>query len=323
MITHKKILSIVLKISIGLACFLIIYFRLKNDFTPTNLALLADSVFSGNGIFTLLICIFLIPLNWGIESYKWKIITSPVEVISFFNASRSVYSGVCLGNLAPGRATEFIAKIIFFKPENRPQITVLHFVNGMFQLSITYIIGFVALAYKMKSFGDAYVWIAYTAISTAVLVIIIFIICLVKIERVLNFITQRISKQKQIAVAAYKFTKIQLLQLFGLSAIRYVVFFIQMVLLIKLFAGNFDATIGFGIALYFLITTTIPMISFLEAAIRAAVALVVFKGAGISNAGLALASISVWLLNIILPSILGYIILLKQNFDFKFRASGK
>ncbi|MBI2721599.1 MAG: flippase-like domain-containing protein [Bacteroidetes bacterium] len=306
-----------------MACFLIIYFRLKNDFTPTNLALLTDSVFSGNGIFTLLICILLIPLNWGIESYKWKIITAPVEVISFFNASRSVYSGVCLGNLAPGRATEFIAKIIFFKPENRPQITVLHFVNGMFQLSITYIIGFVALAYKMKSFGDAYVWIAYTAISTAVLVIIIFIICLVKIDRVLNFLTQRISKQKQIAVAAYKFTKIQLLQLFGLSAIRYVVFFIQMVLLIKLFAGNFDATIGFGIALYFLITTTIPMISFLEAAIRAAVALVVFKGAGISNAGLALASISVWLLNIILPSILGYIILLKQNFDFKFRASGK
>lgn len=306
-----------------MACFLIIYFRLKNDFTPTNLALLSDSVFSGNGVFTLLICILLIPLNWGIESYKWKIITAPVEVISFFNASRSVYSGVCLGNLAPGRATEFIAKIIFFKPENRPQITVLHFVNGMFQLSITYIIGFVALAYKMKSFGDAYVWIAYTAISTAVLVIIIFIICLVKIDRVLNFITQRISKQKQIAVAAYKFTKIQLLQLFGLSAIRYVVFFIQMVLLIKLFAGNFDATIGFGIALYFLITTTIPMISFLEAAIRAAVALVVFKDAGISNGGLALASISVWLLNIILPSILGYIILLKQNFDFKFRASGK
>lgn len=323
MITRKKILSIVLKVSIGLASFLIIYFRLKNDFTAANLTLLSDSVFSGNGLITLLFCILLIPVNWGVESYKWKIITAPIESISFLNASRSVYSGICLGNLAPARATEFIAKIIFFKPENRPQITVLHFVNGMFQLSITYIIGFVALAFKMNGFGDEYVWIAYTAISTAVLVIIIFIACLVKIDSVLKFITTRISKQQQIETAAYKFTKIQLMQLFGLSAIRYVVFFIQFVLLIKLFAGNFDLNIGFGIALYFLITTTIPMISFLEAAIRAAVALVVFKSAGFSNTGLALASISVWLLNIILPSILGYIILLKQNFDFKFSASDK
>lgn len=323
MIRHKKILSIILKIAIGLASFLIIYFRLKTDLTSENLELIYNSVFSGSGIITLIVCILLIPLNWGLETYKWRLIATPVERISFANASRSVYSGICLGNLAPGRATEFIAKIIFFKPENRPQITVLHFINGMFQLSITYIMGFIALAYKMNGFGDDYLWIAYTAISTAALVIIIFIISLIKIDKVLGFISQRISKQKQLQASEYIFTKGQLLQLFGISGIRYFVFYIQMVLLLKLFAGEFNEGIGFGIALYFLITTTIPMISFLEAAIRAAVALVVFKGAGISNAGLTLASVSVWFLNIILPSIIGYIILIKQNFDFKFYSPKK
>jgi hypothetical protein len=60
------------------------------------------------------------------------------------------------------------------------------------------------------------------------------------------------------------------------------------------------------------------MISFIEAAIRTAVAIVVFKNCGISNTTLALASILIWMLNIIIPSIIGYFILLKQNFNFKF-----
>lgn len=321
--SRKKILSILLKIVIGLASFLIVYLRLRKDFTPGNLSLIYDSIFSGSGIINLLVCILLIPFNWGLESYKWQIITGPVEQITFANASRSVYSGICLGNLAPARATEFIAKIIFFKPENRPQITVLHFINGMFQLSVTYVIGFLALAFKLNGFGADYVWIAYTAISSAALIILIFIASIIKIDKVLGFITQRIAKQKQIHATEYKFTTLVLFQLFGLSFIRYIVFYIQMVLLLKLFTGNFNADIGFGIALYFLITTTIPMISFLEAAIRAAVALVVFRDAGISNAGLALGSVSVWLLNIILPSIIGYIILIRQNFDFKFYSTKK
>jgi len=73
--------------------------------------------------------------------------------------------------------------------------------------------------------------------------------------------------------------------------------------------------------LYFLITTTIPMISVIEPAIRAAVALVVFSDTGLSNTAMALASVSVWLFNIIIPSIAGYIFLLEQNFDFNFGKS--
>jgi len=104
---HKKIISIVIKLLIGVACFALVYFRLKSDFTPNSLQLLYQNVFSGSGFIYLLICLALIPVNWGIESYQWKLITWPVEGINFSTAQKSVYSGICLGNLAPGRATEF------------------------------------------------------------------------------------------------------------------------------------------------------------------------------------------------------------------------
>ena len=324
MLQRKKILSLLVKLLIGIGSFTVIYLRLKSDFTPDKLSLLYQSAASLTGFLSFGLCLLLIPINWGIESYKWKLITEPIEKIDFKTATKSVYSGVCLGNLAPGRATEFIAKIIFFKVENRPKITVIHFINGMFQLSITIITGLVALIFKLASFGEDYIWLAYLAGSLGVLVLLLFGICLFKMNVVMNYISRKISKQNEVGHFNYEFTPSLLLKLFGFSALRYTVFFFQMLLLIYLFYQQpFSYLLLFSIATYFLITTIIPMISILEGAIRAAVALVVFKDCGISNSVLALSSVLIWMINIIIPSIFGYIILLKQNFDFKLYSSKK
>jgi hypothetical protein len=315
--TRKKILSILIKLLIGVGSFLIIYIRLKNDFTPEKLDLLYTAAFSSFGVLCFTICIFLIPINWGIEAYKWKLITAPIQWVSYKTATKSVYSGVCLGNLAPGRATEFVAKIIFFKIENRPKITVLHFVGGMFQLSITIISGFIALLFMLNNFGNDSSWMTYATSAIGILLLTLLILSIYHINKILNFISKKISKQSQVEDFNYKFSASALFKLFGFSAIRYAVFFFQFILLILLFHRDLTFAILPEIALYFLITTTIPMISVLEAAIRAAVALVVFKDSGISNSALALSSMLIWLVNIIVPSIFGYIILLKQNFNFK------
>jgi hypothetical protein len=305
---------------------MVIYLRLKSDFTTDNFNLLYQSAASLTGFLSFGLCLLLIPINWGIESYKWKLITEPIEKIDFKTATKSVYSGVCLGNLAPGRATEFIAKIIFFKVANRPKITVIHFINGMFQLSITIITGLAALIFKLASFGAEYIWLAYLASGLGILVLVLFGICLFKMNAVIHFISKRISKQNKVDDFKYEFTWPWplLLKLFGFSTLRYTVFFFQMLLLIYLFYQQpFSYLLLLSIATYFLITTIIPMISVLEGAIRAAVALVVFKDCGISNSVLALSSVLIWLINIIIPSIFGYIILLKQNFDFKLYSSKK
>ncbi|WP_317898686.1 hypothetical protein [Aurantibacillus circumpalustris] len=315
--TRKKILSLLIKLLIGVGSFFIIYVRLKSDFTSEKLDLLYASTFSLIGVICFAASILLIPINWGIEAYKWKLITAPIQWVSYKTATKSVYSGVCLGNLAPGRATEFLAKIIFFKIENRPKITVLHFVGGMFQLSITIISGFIALLFMLNNFGSDSLWMTYVTSSIGIVLLTLLILSIYKINPLLNFISKKISKQSQVEDFNYKFLASSLIKLFGFSALRYSVFFCQFVLLLLIFHRDISFVIFPEIALYFLITTTIPMISVLEAAIRAAVALVVFKDSGISNSALALSSLLIWLVNIIVPSIFGYIILLRQNFNFK------
>ena len=319
---RKKILSILIKLLVGLGSSAIIYLRLKNDFTAEKLGLLYTSAFSISGILCFIICLLLIPVNWGIETYKWKLITYPVEKINYKTATKSVYSGICLGNLAPGRATEFVAKIIFFKPENRAKITVLHFVGGMFQLSITIITGLAALLYNLNQFSGESSWMAYLASGLGILILTVLVVCICKLDYILKLVSKKIGKQNQVYDFKYPFTRGLIARLFGFSFLRYSVFFLQMLLLISIF-HTIDASVCFGILLYFLITTLIPMISVLEAAIRAAIALVVFKDSGLSDTALALSSVLIWILNIIVPSIFGYVILLRQNFDFKFSGNKK
>lgn len=316
-------MPILIKILIGVGSFGIIYLRLKSEFTVENLTLLSTSALSYKGVFYFSLCLLLIPVNWGIESYKWQLITKPIEKVSYKTATKSIYSGVCLGNLAPGRATEFIAKIYFFHIRNRPKITVLHFVGGMFQLSITIIVGFIALIFQLKNFGEEYAWILYTTSGIGFLLLAALIFCIYRIDYILNLIAKKISKDHELTDFKYKFTPASLLKLFGFSFLRYAVFYFQFILLLSLFYSPMNPVIYTGVALYFLITSTIPMISVIEAAIRAAVALVVFKGSGMSNTALALSSVLVWLVNIIIPSILGYFILIRQNFNFKLFRSRK
>jgi len=315
--TRKKILSFAIKLLVGVGSFAFIYFRLRNDFTPDKLHLLYNSVFSPTAVFYLSLVLCLIPINWGIESYKWKLITAPVQWVSYRTATKSIYSGLCLGNLSPGRATEFLAKIIYFKIDNRPRITVLHFVGGMFQLSITIIAGLIALLFKLNDFKTDAVWMTYTVPIVGALILSLLVICILKINSILNYISKKISKDKKIEDFDYKFKFRSLSQLFGFSIIRYCVFFMQFFILIYVFDRDITNAIFPGIALYFLITTTLPMISVIEPAIRAAVALVVFKDAGIDNTALALSSVLIWFINIIIPSIFGYYFLLRQNFNFK------
>lgn len=316
---QKKILSILLKAALGLGCLLIVYFKLSGEFHAGNFQLLQSTLVSLKSMIHFLVCLLCIPLNWGLESYKWQLITAPVERITFQTASKSIYSGICVGNFAPGRATEFLGKIFFFSDANKPKITVLHFVNGMIQLSITLLSGLAALLLTLQHFNDTYPWLGQLFLIVSIALLCLFAFAIFRINKLLHFITRFISKKNIGQQLEYSFSKKLLFILFLLSICRYIVFSTQFFLLLHLFNPKLDF-IHFlpGIALYFFITSTVPMISFLEAAIRATIALLVFKNSGLPPAAVALSTVLLWFMNIVLPSIAGYFVLLRQKFDFKF-----
>lgn len=259
------------------------------------------------------------PLNWGIECFKWKLITHQVESISYKTAIKSVFSGICLGNVAPGRAMEFVAKIYFFKPVNKPSVTILHFINGMFQMLITVCVGICAIAYKFKSDSQSKV-LLYSIIIGGILICVFFCFAILNI----SFIQQKLKFIKWFKVSesehSLSFSKKLITQLLLLSIVRYAVFTFQFYFIYTSLSEPLPFfQILASIAGYFMLTSIIPMVSVIEPAIRAAIALFVFNNNGDNSVSVILSSTLLWLINVVLPSLIGYGIILKEKINFKMK----
>lgn len=313
--TLKKTLTFGVKILIGVLSFWIIYNRISAIPQFKEQSLFWFSEPSMYLILLLVLC--LMPINWGIESYKWKTITDQVERVSYSTALKSVFSGICVGNIAPGRAMEFLAKIVFFKSENRPSITLLHFINGMFQMLITVTVGVISIAYKLNKNNQSSNFI-YVVLAGGICMILFFcwvILNVSVIQQKLKFIKWF---RKMDGAQNTQFSKALLLKLISFSIIRYLVFTTQFYLIYNALSPQNDMAQTFmSIAAYFMLTSLIPMISVIEPAIRAAIALFVFNNAADNTVIVVLSSTFVWIINVVIPSIIGYIIILKEKIDFK------
>ena len=101
------------------------------------------------------------------------------------------------------------------------------------------------------------------------------------------------------------------LRLFFLSVLRYAVFNAQFYFLLSIPSFLALQNVVWGMSLYFMVTSVLPMISVVEAAIRAAVALAVLPDSALAPSQLAFSAVLLWLLNIVVPSLIGYLALLR------------
>lgn len=315
MFTNKKIYSFLIKLLIGVISFWIIFKRLNEipDLKEQSIYWFSEPKM----YLVLVVVLFLMPINWGIESYKWQSITKQIESVTYITAIKSVFSGICVGNIAPGRAMEFLAKIMFFKQENRPNITILHFINGMYQMLITVSVGLLAIVYKLNENNESQKFIFFIlGLGLCMMLFFCWAILNVNIiQKKLKFIRwfQKFENSTEM-----KMSSTLIIKQISLSIIRYIVFTTQFYLIYNaLIPQNNVMDIFMSIAAYFMLTSIIPMISIIEPAIRAAIALFVFKNSNDSTVTIILSSTFLWIINVVVPSAIGYIIILREKIDIK------
>jgi hypothetical protein len=311
-ILNKKNITAIIKILIGVLCIGLIAQRLYASYSPENLKSVRE-IFSAKNYLLLAVTCLLMFVNWGIETLKWKVITQPLEKISFSKAWQSVWTGVCIGNLTPGRLGEFAGRILFFAPENRAKVATSHFVSGITQLIITIVSGCTGL---LVFSGVVNTGFFIVTIAGEIILLAILVVALVRLNKVLTWLI-RVSFLKKFDFEGLSFDKNLLSKLLSLSALRYFVFSFQFYLLLHccdIFGSFFEITAA--IAIMYLLLSTIPMISFVEVGVRAYVAVLLFKSFEVNEWQLSAIATLLWLINIAVPSLIGYIFILKNNFSF-------
>jgi uncharacterized membrane protein YbhN (UPF0104 family) len=255
------------------------------------------------------------PINWGLEAWKWKILISPLEHISFMKSLKSIFAGVTISIFTPNRVGEFAGRIFFLDKTDKIKASIKSIVGSIIQLSITIIIGLAAIFfYYSNGYVLSHPILAFEQWNVKLVLIIIcaLLLCLIFAYLMKKHFS---TKLKSYLNLLFETKSSDVFGVLTLSFLRYVIFSIQYYLALHVFNIHLDITIAFMlIAITFLVTSAIPTFAISEIAVRGATAVYFFGVVTNNSTGVIAASLLVWFINLAVPALLGEIFIWKLNF---------
>ena len=317
----NKQLKIVVNYFLGPLLFIIISWSLYRQIIhQPNLEQRWDEIKAGwnNPQFWLVVLLMLV--NWGIEARKWQILVRHVQPFSFIRAFKSVLSGCSVTMLTPNRVGEYGGRVFYVEEGNRIKAISLTIVGSISQLLVTMILGcmgLIVLRYISHNNGPALnvlpeFWgdlLIYLSLGITILLLLFYIRLgwLVRmIEKVPAF--QKIVKH---IVVLDEFDNKQLLRVLFLSFIRYLVFVLQYILLLKLMKIDLSWQLCFWLmTVFYLIMAIAPTFGFIELPVRVSASWFIFKMFTTNELGIGTAALGIWIINLVLPAIIGSLLIL-------------
>lgn len=265
------------------------------------------------------LAVLMMFLNWGLEAFKWQMLLSPLENISYANAYKSVLAGCSITMLTPNRVGEYGGRILYVKEENRLDAIPLTILGSVSQLFITVLMGTFGLVYLHFFSADQQLFsslptytnevLLYISISAAVFLLLIYL----RIGLLVKFLNKVKWLQKLAAhiVLLNTFSRKQLLRILFLSFLRYMVFILQFVLLLQIMQVDVSFFTCFRLlTVFYLVMAIAPTIGFTELPIRAAASLEILQLYSNNLIGIQAASLGIWIINLVVPAIIGSLLIL-------------
>jgi uncharacterized membrane protein YbhN (UPF0104 family) len=277
----------------------------------------------------IVLVLFMI-VNWGIESWKWKLLISQSEKISIVKAYQAILGGLAVSIFTPNRVGEFMGRVFILQKTEPLKAILLTIVGSFSQILITLVFGtvaylFLAPGYLPQSLGNI-TWLirgfSITLLSLSVGMILIYFNISV-LHRVSILIPARFSERVQQSIDAIAGCPQRLLlKAVLLSSVRYLVFSTQFFIALRLMGLNFAVwQCMMVIPVIYLFLAAIPTIALSEIGVRGSVSVFLFGllvGSNGLNPADSLAVISastlIWLLNIAVPSLAGVIVIFRLKF---------
>jgi uncharacterized membrane protein YbhN (UPF0104 family) len=323
-----KIYSLLIKWSVIVLSFWFIYRRI---FVRENLDDLISSfsyILNQKNFYPFVfLVIFLMLLNWGAETVKWKYMIRKIEEVPFLKSVVAVFSGITVSIFTPNRVGEYAGRVFVLERASRWEGALITMIGSLSQLLITIIAGAISsifFVYKYVDMSGEPSYYYYGIIFIIAILVFLLLLLFFNVSFMTAMVDRlpvRFKKMRQLSrvFSLYKFH--ELLNILLLSLLRYFIFITQFYLLLRLFGVNIpyaEAIILLG--MIYLVMTAIPTIALTELGIRGSVSIYfigMYFGAqvsGSSDLGILTASSALWIINLALPAIVGAIFIFKLKF---------
>ena len=256
-----------------------------------------------------LAALLLAPLNVGLEAYRWhRLVRRLAPSLRFRDSLAAVLSGYPLGLLTPGRVGDYVGRALYLRDVPPSASATLTFAERMATLACCLVAGLLVLPYFLLTKTDlaSLAWVTVLALGLFGTAALLVLLIRPRLARVVLATVLPFRPLRRILAVLDRFTPRDATELLGLSALRYLLFSIQFVLLVRAFAPGADLFVAYaGVVLVFFAKSAIPAITLGDLGIRESAAVFFLGAFGIAEAAAFNASLGLFAVNLLLPALVG------------------
>jgi len=305
---YSLIVIAVLKVTIFIGVLVYVYRKVFLD--PVNQKAFSELIneFSFTTSWAiLLLVLFLSILNWGTESFKWWITLRKEIKIDFWTSFKSVLSGIPVSLITPNRVGSFLGRLFYVPKGYKTKTAVWTTMTNFSQLIITIFMGMVGVFFYLKLVKPKNILVDQSVLYFSGFVFLAMLVIYFIVPKMRGKLDRwEHNKYVNPISTALEMKKTFLLRLLFLSLLRYVIFVTQFILLLIVVDAYPGFIISFiTISSIYLVTTLIPSFILGNFGIREGVAITLFEPTGVAVSAVLLASLTLWIVNLLIPAIAG------------------
>ncbi len=266
----------------------------------------------------LILALFLVPVNWSLETQKWRELMHRLEPIPFWRAFQAVLAGTAFSIITPNRIGEYGGRVLMVRIADKWQTVVATLVGSFSQIVVLLSAGFGGMAFFLSEYfhlKQSYsIGLAFLAVLGSVLLLFFYynIDLAIPIVRRIPYLKRGIRHLEVLR----EYTPRQLNNVLFYSALRYIVYSLQYYLLLLFFGIKINILNAFiTIAFIFFVQTALPALPGASLPLRAKVALFVWSGYAQNPLTIFAVSFGLWGMNVAVPALVGMIFILTVNVD--------
>jgi len=263
-------------------------------------------------LYLLLPILLLAPANWCTEAFKWKLLLRKIEPVKYSKALSSVLTGMAFGLVTPSKIGDFAGRILYLENKNKLRAAIATLIGNTAQTLVTFIAGIAGLIYlSIAHTGTWQIACLVAAVISGSLLAWIYI----RVDKIAAWAEGKNWLRKVIISIRIlkRYSRKDLLQILAVSMFRFIIYNTQFLLVANMMGAGIPMGVGLlASAVMFWLITVIPSFFVADLGVRGYVAGLVFTDTAIATNAVAIlaGSYTIWLLNWVLPAIIGSLLLL-------------
>lgn len=313
----KKIFSYLLKATILVLAGIFIYNRVNNNANLRQFETLIQHISRNQVIVTMSLMIALMIVNWVLESFKWQFLSRRLAKVSIWEAIEAVFCGLTWAIFTPNRIGEYGGRVMFLPNRKRIHGVFAMAVGSFGQNVITNVTGLLAGLWFIYYFLNINIWLYLIIALSSVLFLALLLIFYFNIKWLVGLMDKLsfLRKYHRFFDIMGRYAKSELLTVIVYSLARFFVFSLQYYLVIHLLIPTIPVfEMMMTVIVFIFIQSAMPSLDLLDIGVRSFTAAHLFLYVTNQQLAIIAAVSSIWLINLIIPAILGSVFVLKLRF---------